>query len=93
MNHTTSTTPNTIDHCPSRWVKVELPLSTIEELDQLAELTHITRQQLLVQLINASLLNDPPYRPAGPNPVGRLALHAHLTHRRSVELAVGRADT
>ncbi|MGA2928440.1 MAG: hypothetical protein ABSG43_21090 [Solirubrobacteraceae bacterium] len=67
-----------------------MPLSIVEELDHLAGLNHITRQQLLVQLINASLLNDTPHLPAGPDPIGRLAEHAYLTHRRSLELAVAR---
>jgi hypothetical protein len=69
---------------------VELPLSTVEELDQLAGLNHITRQRLLVQLINASLLNDAPHLPSGPDPIDRLAEHAYLTHSRSIELAVAR---
>ena len=69
---------------------MELPLSTVEELDQLAGLNHITRQRLLVQLINASLLNDAPHLPSGPDPIDRLAEHAYLTHRRSIELAVAR---
>jgi hypothetical protein len=69
---------------------VELPLSTVEELDQLAGLNHITRQRLLVQLINASLLNDAPHLPSGPDPIDRLAEHAYLTHCRSIELAVAR---
>jgi hypothetical protein len=96
MNHTTSTTRNPLDvlhnPCPARRIAVELPLSTVEELDQLDGLNHITRQQLLVQLINASLLNDAPHLPSGPDPLGRLAEHAYLTHRRSLELAAGRTD-
>lgn len=96
MYHATSTTLNPLDvlhnPCPTRRIAVELPLSTVEELDQLAGLYHITRQKLLVQLINASLLNDVPHLPGGPDPIGRLAEHAYLTHRRSLELAAGRAD-
>lgn len=96
MNHTTSTTPDPLDvlhnRCPTRRIGVEVPLSIVEELDQLAGVNHITRQQLLVQLINASLLNDAPHLPAGPDPIGRLAEHAYLTHRRSLELAAGRSD-
>jgi hypothetical protein len=79
--------------CPTRTIDIELPLATIEELDLLASLNHVTRRQLLGQVINASLLSDTPHLPAGEDPVGRLAEHAHLTHRRSIELAVGRADT
>ncbi len=94
MNHTTSTTPDPLDvlhhPCHTRLIGVDLPLSTIEELDHLADLHHITRQQLLAQLINVSLLNDTPYLPAGPDPIDRLAEHAYLTHRRSLELAVAR---
>lgn len=96
MNYTTSTSPDQLDvphhRCPTRRIGVEVPLSIVEELDQLAGLNHITRQQLLVQLINASLLNDAPHLPAGPDPIGRLAEHAYHTHRRSFELAGGRSD-
>jgi hypothetical protein len=92
MNRTTSGTRDPLDvlhnRCPTRRIGVEVPLSIVEELDNLAGLNHITRQQLLVQLINASLLNDTPHLPAGPDPIGRLAEHAYLTHRRSLELAV-----
>jgi hypothetical protein len=96
MNHTTSTTLNPLDvlhnPCPTRRIAVDLPLSVVEELDQLAGLNHITRQHLLVQLINASLINDVPHLPSGPDPIGRLVEHAYLTRRRSLELAAGRTD-
>jgi hypothetical protein len=95
MNHTTSSTntPLVLRHpCPNQRIGVELPLATIEELDQLAQLNHITRQELLKRLITTSLLNGAPHLPDGDDPIGRLAEHAYLTHRRSLELAAGSAD-
>jgi hypothetical protein len=88
MNHTTSTTPDVrTSACPARRIGLELPLATIEELDHLATLNHISRQETLRQIINAGLISDTPHWPTGPDPIDRLAAHAYLTHRRSLELA------
>ena len=91
MNPTTSNTRDTLDvlhrRCPTRRISVTLPLATIEELDNLAELSHIAREQTVRQIITAGLLSDTPHLPAGLDPSGRLAEHAYLTHRRSLELA------
>jgi hypothetical protein len=73
--------------CPSRRIGLELPLATIEELDLLASRNHISREQILRQIINAALLSDAPHWPAGPDPIDRLAEHAYLTLVRSYELA------
>lgn len=78
--------------CPSRRIGIELPLATIEELDLLAARNHLSREQILRQIINAALLSDTPHRPAGPDPIARLAEHAYLTHRRSLELVAGSAE-
>jgi Ribbon-helix-helix protein, copG family len=72
--------------CPSRRIGLELPLATIEGLDLLADLQHLSREQILRQIINAALLNDTPHWPAGPDPIGRLAEHGYLTLVRSYEL-------
>jgi hypothetical protein len=93
MNQFTSTTPTTTTtRCPTQNISIRLPLATVEELEHLAELNHITRQQLLSQLINASLLNDAPHLPAGEDPIERLTEHAYLTHQRSLELAAKSAE-
>jgi hypothetical protein len=76
--------------CPSRRIGVELPLAMIEELDLLADRHHITREQILRQIINAALISDTPHWPAGPDPIGRLAEHAYLTRQRSYEIAATR---
>jgi hypothetical protein len=73
--------------CPSRQIGLDLPLATIEEIDLLAARYHISREQILRQIINAALLSDAPHLPAGPDPIGRLAEHAYLTLVRSYELA------
>lgn len=97
MNHATSTTHYTLDvvhqSCPTRRISVTLPLATIEEVDNLAERNHISREQTLQQIIKAGLLSDTPHLPAGPDPIGQLAEHAYLTHRRSLELAAGSAES
>ena len=93
MNQGTSSTQDLIGHpCPSRPITVELALANIEELDYLAELNHISRQDLLVQIINAGLLNDTPHLPAGDDPAGRLSEHAYLTHLRSIQIAVDQVE-
>ena len=70
MNHTTSTTPDDLATvCPTRRIGIELPLATIEELDHLATLSHISRQETLRQILNAALLSDTPHWPIGsPQP-------------------------
>ena len=70
-------------------VTIELPLATVEELDHLAQLQHLSRAQILRQIITAALLNDPPHLPAGEDPRERIDAHAQLTHQRSLELAEG----
>ena len=88
MNQTTSTTldgPHAA--CPTRRIEVELPLSTIEEIDNLANLNHLDRPELLRQIISAALVGDAPGRPDGPHPAERLAEHAYLTRIRSSQLA------
>lgn len=93
MNHSTSATLDirrTL--CPTRRIGVELPLATIEELDHLATNGHMSRQQILRQIINAALMSDTPHWPTGPDPVDRLAERAYLTHRRSLELAASRTE-
>ena len=73
--------------CPSRRIGLGLPLATIEELDLLGARYHLSREQILRQIINAALLSDAPHWPAGPEPIDRLAEHARLTLVRSYELA------
>ncbi len=92
MQQHTTTTIDVLDVCPRRRIEVELPLSTIEELDNLAAISHSTRETVLAQLINAALISDTPQLPAGEDPIERLAEHAHLTRRRSLELAQGVAE-
>jgi Ribbon-helix-helix protein, copG family len=73
--------------CPSRRIGLELPLATIEELDLLAARNHISRGQILRQIIDEALLSDAPHWAEGQDAIGRLAEHAYLTHVRSHELA------
>lgn len=68
----------------TRRVRVRLPLATIEELDHLASLYHLTRQGILRRVLAAALTSDTPFSLAEPD---RLRAHAQLTHARSVELA------
>lgn len=77
---------------PSQRIRIRLPLATVEELDHLAELQHLTRQQIIRQILTAGLLSDMPLRPAGAESVERIHVHAHLTHTRSLELAAGRTE-
>lgn len=92
MIHPLSTNPTASPRrCLTRRVRVRLPLATIEELDHLAALHHLTRQQILRQILAAGLLSDTPLQPAGPKPAERLHTHAQLTHIRSIELAAPRA--
>ena len=89
MNHTTSTTTprRHQQRSPMHPVTIELPLATVEELDHLARLRHLSRAQMLRQIITAALLNDPPHLPSGDEPHERLEAHAQLTHQRSLDLA------
>jgi ribbon-helix-helix CopG family protein len=73
--------------CLSRRIGLELALATIEELDLLAARNHLSREQILRQIINAALLSDMPHWPAGPDPIGRLVERSYLTLVRSYELA------
>lgn len=89
QQHTTTTIDVHHGGCPSRRIEVELPLATVEDPGNLAETGHITRQTVLTQITGAALISDTPQLPAGEDPVDRLAEHAHLTRRRSLELAAG----
>ena len=92
MKHPLSTNPTgTTQRCPTHRIRVRLPLATIEELDHLAALHHVTRQQILRQILAAGLVSDTPLRPAGPSPAERLRTHAQLSHLRSIELAATKA--
>ncbi len=75
----------------SQRVRVRLPLATVEELDHLAALHHVTRQQILRQVLAAGLVSDTPLQPAGAAPTERLHAHAQLTRARSTELASAKA--
>ena len=91
MRHPLSTNPTgTPRRCPTRRIRVRLPLATVEELDLLAALHHVTRQQILRQILAAGLVSDTPLQPAGRAPIERLNTHAQLTHIRSIELAAPR---
>ncbi len=87
-----SSHPSQHPQCPRQRIRIRLPLATVEELDHLAVLAHSSRQQILRQIITAALVSDTPHLPAGDDPVARLAEHAYLTHRRSLELAIGSAE-
>ena len=89
QQHTTTTIGVQCAACPRRRIEVELPLATIEEPGNLAATGHITRQAVLAQIVSAALLSDTPQLPVGEDPIERLAEHAHLTPRRSLELAHG----
>jgi hypothetical protein len=78
--------------CPTQPITVQLPLATVEELEQLAELNHLSRQEIVRQIITAGLLNDRPHLPTGPDPIERLAAHGYLTHCRSIERAAERDE-
>ena len=92
MRHPISTNPTgTPQRCPTHRVRVRLPLATIEELDHLAALHHVTRQQILRQILAAGLVSDTPLRPAGPARAERLHAHSGLTLIRSIELAAPKA--
>lgn len=72
---------------PTRRTRVRLPLSTIEELDHLASLYHLSREDILRRILAAALASDTPFALAEPD---RIRAHAELTHARSAELAGSR---
>jgi hypothetical protein len=83
-----STNPSgTRTQCPTRRVRVRLPLATVEELDHLAGLYHLTRQDILRLMLAAALTSDTPFSLAEPD---RIREHAELTRARSAELAGSR---
>ena len=87
MRHPLSTNPTgTPRRCPTHRIRVRLPLATVEELDHLAALHHVTRQQILRRILAAGLSATRLCNPPGPT---RRAAHTHaqLTHIRSIELA------
>ena len=87
MRHPLSSTlPANPRRCPVRRVRVRLPLATVEEIDHLAALQHLTRQQIIRQLLAVALVSDTPLAPAGPAAAQRLATHAHITRLRSIAL-------
>jgi hypothetical protein len=92
LRHPISTNPTSApQRCPTHRIRVRLPLATIEELDHLATIHHVTRQHILRQILAAGLISDTPLQPTGPTPAQRLHTHAQLTHARSIELAAPRA--
>jgi hypothetical protein len=92
MRQAVSTTPHGAPpRCPTHRIRVRLSLATIEELDHLAEVHHLTRQDVLRQILTAGLLSDTPLQAAGPAPIERLQAHGQLTYARSLELAAVRA--
>jgi hypothetical protein len=92
VRHPLSTNPTGFpERCPTHRIRVRLPLATVEELDHLAALHHVTRQHILRQILAAGLVSDAPLQPTGPAPGERLHAHSQLTHIRSIELAAPRA--
>jgi hypothetical protein len=71
----------------TRRVRVRLPLATVEELDHLASLYHLTRQDILRLMLAAALTTDTPFSLTEPD---RIRKHAELTRARSAELAWSR---
>jgi hypothetical protein len=68
----------------TRRVRVRLPLATVEELDHLASLYHLTRQDILRLMLAAALTSDTPFWLSEPD---RIRAHHELTRARSAELA------
>lgn len=94
MRQTLSTHHNgAATRCPTRRVRVRLALASIEELDYLAELHHLSRQDVLRRLIDVGLCSDTPLQPAGPNAIYCLYVHTQLRNARSRELAITRDQT
>ena len=88
MIHPLSTNPTASPRrCPTHRIRVRLPLATIEELDHLASLYHLTRQDILRRILAAALTSDTPLLLAEPD---RVRAHAELTRARSAELAGSR---
>jgi hypothetical protein len=91
VRHPLSTNPTkSRRRCPVRRVRVRLPLATVEEIDHLAALQHLTRQQIIRRLLAVALVSDTPLQPAGPAAALQLHTHAQLTHLRSIALAAAR---
>ena len=63
--------------CPTKPIALTLPLAAIEQLDQLAESQHISRQALLGLIVKAALLRDTPWWPEGEDAIDRLADQAY----------------
>jgi hypothetical protein len=83
-----STNPTgTGQRCPMQRIRVRLPLATIEELDHLASLYHLTRQEILRRILAAALTSDTPFALSEPD---RIRAHDELTRARSAELAGSR---
>ena len=88
MRHPLSTNPTgTGQRCLNRRIRVRLPLATIEELDNLASLYHLTRQDILRRILAAALTSDTPLSLTEPD---QIRAHAELTRARSAELAGSR---
>jgi hypothetical protein len=88
VRHPLSTnTTGTPQRCSTQRVRVRLPLATVEELDHLAGLYHLTRQEILRRILAAALTSDTPFAFAEPD---RIRAHAELTRARSAELAGSR---
>jgi hypothetical protein len=63
--------------CPTKPIALTLPLAAIEQLDQLAESQHISRQALLGLIVKAALLRDTPWWREGEDAIDRLADQAY----------------
>jgi hypothetical protein len=88
VRHPFSTNPiGSPQRCPTRRIRVRLPLATVEELDHLASLYHLTRQDILRRILGAALTSDTPLSFTEPD---RIRAHAELTRARSAELAGSR---
>lgn len=76
---------STKTHTTTRRTRVRLPLATIEELDHLGGLHHLTRQDVLRRLLAAALSSDSPFSLVEAS---HIRAHAELTRLRSAELDV-----
>ena len=63
--------------CPTKPIALTLPLAAIEQLEQLAESQHISRQALLGLIVKAALLRDTPWWREGEDAIDRLADQAY----------------
>jgi hypothetical protein len=88
VRHPLSTnSAGTPQRCATQRIRVRVPLATVEELDHLASLYHLTRQEILWRILAAGLTSDTPFALAEPD---RIRAHAELTRARSAELAESR---